>query len=167
MLVHRWAAIAAKLHGRTDNEIKNYWNARLKKHSKSEEAAAAHSPKNSNIVAAQEASGGSSSSNSTAATTEPASSEEYNDPAVPLARLWSNDTETSSGNTTESVFDQVGSPQEQHLLIPVSEGTCMTMEEDFQETMSMIIAAEGFYSPYPNLQESLSREYLIYDLWDN
>ncbi|OWM71049.1 hypothetical protein CDL15_Pgr011176 [Punica granatum] len=120
-------------------------------------------------MVAQEASGGSgSSSNSTATTTEPASSEEYNDPGVPLARLWSNGTETSSENTTESVLVQVGSPQEQHLLITVSEGICMTMEEDFQETMSMIIAAGGFYSPpYPNSQESLSREYLIYDLWDN
>ncbi|ESW32965.1 hypothetical protein PHAVU_001G032600 [Phaseolus vulgaris] len=27
----RWSAIASKLHGRTDNDVKNYWNTKLKK----------------------------------------------------------------------------------------------------------------------------------------
>ena len=33
---HRWSRIAAQLPGRTDNEIKNYWNTRLKKRLRSQ-----------------------------------------------------------------------------------------------------------------------------------
>ena len=35
-MAHRWSRIAAQLPGRTDNEIKNYWNTRLKKRLRSQ-----------------------------------------------------------------------------------------------------------------------------------
>ncbi|KAG0459553.1 hypothetical protein HPP92_022681 [Vanilla planifolia] len=31
LIPHRWSIIASQLHGRTDNDVKNYWNSKLKK----------------------------------------------------------------------------------------------------------------------------------------
>lgn len=39
MCEHRWSAIAAKLGGRTDNDIKNYWMTHLQKREKSNKSA--------------------------------------------------------------------------------------------------------------------------------
>ncbi|KAF7850128.1 hypothetical protein BT93_L5828 [Corymbia citriodora subsp. variegata] len=47
VLGNKWSAIASKLVGRTDNEVKNYWNTRLKKHFKGKPM---QKPKNSEAV---------------------------------------------------------------------------------------------------------------------
>ena len=49
----RWSAIAAKLPGRTDNEIKNYWHTHLKKRLMKENGEAIFEPKEQEIEASK------------------------------------------------------------------------------------------------------------------
>jgi transcription factor MYB, plant len=56
LLIGRWSIIASKLPGRTDNDVKNYWNTKLKK--KAMAAAASVSASSSSVTTISSSSGG-------------------------------------------------------------------------------------------------------------
>ncbi|KAK8545837.1 hypothetical protein V6N13_067099 [Hibiscus sabdariffa] len=94
-LGNRWSAIAARLPQRTDNDVKNYWNTRLKKRSvileNNNSASATASP--SEII--------SSNSNTDSST----STDDFPGATEPAAAYTSFSTPVSNGNNTVVVDD--------------------------------------------------------------